>query len=203
MFVVGLTGGVAAGKSTAAAWFRGRGIPVVDADQAARDVLAPGTPGLAEVVATFGPEVLDSAGALDRPAMRARIFADAQARQTLNAITHPRIRARVRERLAGVSGPYAILDVPLLVESPVLRDLADRILVVDVPETVQLARLVARDGMTAAGAQAMLDAQASRTERLAAAHDVVANTGTRDELATHLDRLHRRYLRLARARQAR
>lgn len=203
MFVVGLTGGVAAGKSTAAAWFRAQGVPVVDADQAARDVLAPGTPGLADVVAAFGPQVLDASGALDRPAMRARIFADAQARLTLNAITHPRIRALVRERLGQVGGPYAVLDVPLLVESPVLRDLADRILVVDVPETVQLDRLMARDGMTAAAAQAMLDAQATRAQRLGAAHDVVANVGTRDELGAQLAVFHANYLRLAHTRQAR
>jgi dephospho-CoA kinase len=201
--VVGLTGGVAAGKSTASAWFRAQGIAVIDADQAARDVLAPGTPALAEVVAAFGIQVLDPAGALDRPAMRARVFADAAARRRLEAITHPRIRDLLSERLAAAPGPYVVLDVPLLIESPPLRALAERILVIDVPEEVQLQRLIARDGMDLPGAQAMLDAQAPRAVRLAAAHDVVDNSGPREALAGQLARLHARYLELARERPAR
>lgn len=203
MRVVGLTGGVAAGKTTVAAWFRARGVPVLDADQAARDVLAPGTEGLAEVVAAFGANVLDADGQLDRPAMRARIFSDPAARHTLEAITHPRIRALLARRLADAHGPYVVLDVPLLIESPPLRALADRVLVIDVPETVQLARLMARDGMDRAGAQAMIDAQASRADRLAAADDVVDNSGPPEALTQTLETLHARYARLARERRAR
>lgn len=203
MRVLGLTGGVAAGKSTAAAWFRAHGVPVVDADQAARDVLAPGSPGLAEVVAAFGPRVLDAHGQLDRPAMRARIFSDPAARRTLEAITHPRIRALLAERLANATGPYVVLDVPLLIESPPLRALVDRVLVIDVPEAVQLARLMVRDGMDRASAQAMIDAQARREDRLAGADDVADNSGPPAALAQALEILHARYSRLARERRAR
>lgn len=203
MRVLGLTGGVAAGKSTAAAWFRAHGVPVVDADQAARDVLAPGSQGLAEVVAAFGPRVLDAHGQLDRPAMRARIFSDPAARRTLEAITHPRIRALLAERLANATGPYVVLDVPLLIESPPLRALVDRVLVIDVPEAVQLARLMARDGMDRASAQAMIDAQARREERLAGADDVADNSGPPAALAQTLEILHARYTRLACERRAR
>lgn len=203
MRVLGLTGGVAAGKSTAAAWFRAHGVPVVDADQAARDVLAPGSQGLAEVVAAFGPQVLDADGRLDRPAMRARIFSDPAARRTLEAITHPRIRALLAERLASATGFYVVLDVPLLIESPPLRALVDRVLVIDVPEAVQLARLMARDGMDLASAQAMIDAQARREERLAGADDVADNAGPPEVLAQTLETLHARYARLARERRAR
>lgn len=203
MRVLGLTGGVAAGKSTAAAWFRAHGVPVVDADQAARDILAPGSEGLAEVVAAFGPQVLDAHGQLDRPAMRARIFSDPAARRTLEAITHPRIRALLAERLADAAGPYVVLDVPLLIESPPLRALVDRVLVIDVPEAVQLARLMARDGMDRASAQAMIDAQARRADRLAGADDVADNSGPPAALAQALEILHARYSRLARERRAR
>lgn len=203
MRVVGLTGGVAAGKSTAAAWFRAHGVPVVDADQAARDVVAPGSQGLAEVVAAFGPDVLNARGELDRPAMRRRVFADEAARRRLEAITHPRIRNLLAERLAQAKGPYVVLDVPLLIESPPLRALADRVLVIDVPEAVQLERLMARDGMDRASAQAMIDAQARREERLAAADDVADNSGPPEALAQALEKLHVRYSRLARERRAR
>ncbi len=195
-FVVGLTGGIASGKSAVAREFEARGIHVADADVAARAAVAPGSAGLAEVVAAFGPGVLDASGALDRAAMRRRIFDDAGAKRTLEAIVHPRVRTALQAECAAATGPYAIAAIPLLAEGggreayPWL----DRILVVDAPLEAQRARLLARDGIDAALADRMIGAQATRAQRLAIADDVLANSGTLDELAAHvasLDRLYR------------
>ncbi len=197
MLVVGLTGGIASGKSTAAAFFRARGVPVIDADQVARDVVAPGTPGLAAVAAAFGPGVLQADGTLDRKRLRELVFADPTQRRRLEAILHPLIRDEIRARLAKASGPYCILDVPLLIESPALRALAQRVLVIDVPVELQVARLMQRDGMTAAQCEAMLAAQASRERRLEGADDVVDNAGDLTALQRQLESMHARYLELA------
>ena len=195
-FVVGLTGGVASGKTALADRFAALGVAVADADIAARDVVAVGTEGLAEVVSAFGPAVLDAGGALDRPAMRRRVFADAGARHTLEGIIHPRVRAWLREACEAAAGPYAIAAIPLLAEGGgrLAYPWLDRILVVDVPRDVQLARLLARDGVDAALANRMIDAQASRRERLAVADDVVANDGPigrLDDAARDLDAQYR------------
>lgn len=195
-FVVGLTGGVASGKTALADRFAALGVAVADADIAARDVVALGTEGLAEVVSAFGPGVLDAGGALDRPAMRRRVFADAGARRTLEAIIHPRVRAWLREACEVAPGPYAIAAIPLLAEGGGRLAYAwlDRILVVDVPRDMQFARLLARDGVDAALANRMIDAQASRRERLAVADDVVANDGPigrLDDAARDLDAQYR------------
>lgn len=197
MLVVGLTGGIASGKSTAAAFFRAHGVPVIDADQVARDVVAPGTPGLVAVAEAFGPDILQADGALDRRRLREIVFADAAERRRLEAILHPRIRDEIRARLAQARGPYCILDVPLLIESPALRALAHRVLVIDVPVDLQVARLMRRDGMTAAQCEAMLAAQASRTRRLEGADDVVDNAGNMTTLQRQLESMHARYLDLA------
>jgi dephospho-CoA kinase len=199
-FVVGLTGGVASGKSTVAAAFERLGVAVADADHAARLAVAAGSEGLAEVVAGFGPEVLTAAGELDRRAMRARVFADPAARRRLEAIVHPRVRARLRVECAAASSPYAIAVIPLLAEGGG-RDAypwLSRILVVDVPEAVQQARLVARDGIDAALAQRMLAAQASRAARLAIADDVIGNDGAVAALTDAVAALDARYRALAR-----
>lgn len=197
MLVVGLTGGIGAGKSTAAAFFRDRGVPVVDADQVARDVVAPGTPGLAAVAAAFGPQVLQPDGALDRRRLREVIFADPTQRRRLEAILHPLIRDEIRVRLAQIRAPYCILDVPLLIESASLRALVHRVLVIDVPVEVQVARLMQRDHMTAEQCQAMLAAQASRAQRLEGADDVVDNATDITALQRQLESVHARYLELA------
>jgi len=200
-FIIGLTGGVASGKSTVERLFAARGVPVADADQAARDAVAIGSEGLAEVVATFGQEVLAADGSLDRPAMRRRVFADPDARQRLEAIVHPRVRIALRTACEMAEGPYAIASIPLLAEGggraayPWLR----RILVVDVPEAVQLARLLLRDGVDEALAQTMIAAQASRRERLAIADDVVVNDGPLDALPAQVEALDRLYRRLGTA----
>ena len=200
-FIIGLTGGVASGKSTVERLFAARGVPVADADQAARDAVAIGSDGLAEVVATFGQEVLAADGSLDRPAMRRRVFADPDARQRLEAIVHPRVRIALRTACEMAEGPYAIASIPLLAEGggraayPWLR----RILVVDVPEAVQLARLLLRDGVDEALARTMIAAQASRRERLAIADDVVVNDGPLDALPAQVEALDRLYRRLGTA----
>lgn len=195
-FVVGLTGGIASGKSAVAREFESRGIHVADADIAARAAVAAGSEGLAEVVAAFGAGVLDASGALDRAAMRRRIFEDAGAKRTLEAIVHPRVRAALQAECAAAESPYAIAAIPLLAEGGG-RDAypwLDRILVVDAPVDAQRARLLARDGIDAALADRMIGAQATRAQRLAIADDVLANSGSLDELAAHvasLDRLYR------------
>jgi dephospho-CoA kinase len=175
---------------------------VYDADAAAREVIAPGSDGLAEVVGVFGPDVLDNAGQLDRPAMRRRVFADPATRRTLEAIIHPRVRVWLRERALAERAPYCLLAIPLLAENNAHYRWVDRVLLVDVPESVQLARLLARDGIDAALAGRMLEQQASRAERLALADDVIDNSGSEDALDQAVADLHRHYLELASTRQA-
>lgn len=198
-FIIGLTGGVASGKSAVEACFRALGITVTDADQAAREAVAVGSTGLAELVATFGQGVLAADGSLDRAAMRRRVFADAQARKQLEAIVHPRVRATLEDACRQADGPYAIASIPLLAEGggrthyPWLR----RILVVDVDEATQLARLQQRDGIELALAQSMLAAQATRAQRLAIADDVLDNRGPLDALPEQVARLDREYRQLA------
>jgi dephospho-CoA kinase len=196
---VALTGGVAAGKSAVTRRFEALGVPVHDADVAAREVIAPGSDGLAEVVAAFGAAVLDDSGQLDRPAMRRRVFADPAARRTLEAIIHPRVRAWLRERARVERAPYCLLAIPLLAENSAHYRWVDRVLLVDVRESVQLARLLARDGIDDALARRMIDQQASRAERLALADDVIDNSANEDALDHAVGTLHRRYLKLARA----
>lgn len=198
-FLVAVTGGVASGKSAATHVFETLGVPVVDADIAARAVVEPGQPALAAVAARFGPEAIGPDGRLDRTAMRQRVFADPSARADLEALLHPPIRAWLREACASAPGPYAVVAIPLLAEGggraayPWLQ----RILVVDVPEAVQHARLQARDGVDAALAARMVAAQATRAQRLAMADDVVVNDGSLAELEGAIRRLHSRYLAAA------
>ncbi|AOX61692.1 MULTISPECIES: dephospho-CoA kinase [Stenotrophomonas] len=198
-FVIGLTGGIAAGKSEVSRRFEALGITVADADLAARAVVAPGSEGLARIAAHFGDTILQADGQLDRAALRARIFDSAQARQALEAITHPAIRQLLRETCEQAEGPYAIAAIPLLTEAGGRQQYPwlDRILVVDVPVAVQHARLMQRDGIDAALADRMIAAQASREARLALADDVVVNDGHPDHLQAHVERLDRAYRELA------
>lgn len=179
---IGLTGGVAAGKSTVSAILTELGAVVVDADLLAREVVAPGTEGLAEVVAAFGPGVLTATGEMDRPAVGAIVFADEAKRRVLEAIIHPRVRARAAEiEAAAAPDDLVVHDIPLLVETG-QPSAFDAVLVVDVPVETQVARMVGDRGMTEAEARARIAAQATREQRLAAASYVVENTGTRDDL---------------------
>jgi len=198
-FVVGLTGGVAAGKSEVSRRFEALGIVVADADVAARAVVAPGSDGLDRIVAHFGSGILLADGQLDRARLRERIFASAQERQALEAITHPAIRELLRRTCEEAASPYAIAAIPLLTEAGGRQRYPwlDRILVVDAPVAVQHARLMQRDGTTADLADRMIAAQASREERLALADDVVVNDGHPEQLQAEVERLDAVYRRLA------
>lgn len=196
-FCVGLTGGIASGKSAAADMFASLGAEVVDTDRIARELTLPGGAALDAIVAAFGAAVLDADGALNRRAMRARVFADAQARQRLEAILHPLIRAEAQRRVTASTAPYVVLVVPLLVESGQYDSLCDRVLVVDSDPEAQVARASLRDQTPPDQVRAILAAQASRAARLARADDVVNNDGDLEHLAKQVARLHPRYLRLA------
>ena len=196
---VGLTGGVASGKSAVAARFSALGVVVVDADVAAREVVEPGQPTLARVVEAFGPQVLASDGRLDRAAVRAHVFHDAEARRVLESLLHPPIREALRRAAEAAMGAYVLVAIPLLAEGggreayPWL----DRILVVDAPTALQRSRLMARDGVDAVLADRMLEAQADRRQRLAIADDVLVNDGALESLAGPVGALDRRYRQLA------
>ena len=196
-YVIALTGGIAAGKSAVARRFEVLGVRVYDADVAAREVVEPGTDGLAAVVDEFGSGVLDGGGRLDRPAMRQRVFADPAARRRLEAIIHPRVRQWLHDRVLADTGPYCLLAIPLLAENIGSYRWIDRVLVVDAPESVQLARLMLRDGIDEILARRMLAHQASRAERLALADDVIENSGDETALDDAVADLHERYLVLA------
>jgi dephospho-CoA kinase len=193
---IGLTGGIASGKSTVEQRFIELGVTVINADDASRAVVERGQPGLAAVVARFGAGILTPEGDLDRRALRSLIFSDTARRKELEAILHPLIRADMERRSSQATGPYVILSIPLLVEGNA-RGRWNRILVVDTDESLQLERLMSRDAVSEAEARATLAAQASRAERLAAADDVLENSGTVADLRQAVDRLHRRYLELA------
>jgi dephospho-CoA kinase len=193
---IGLTGGIASGKSTVARRFAELGIPVVDADVAAREVVAPGTPGLAQVVKRFGASILAGNDELDRPALRELIFNDPRSRQDLEAILHPLIREAMERSAEAAVGPYVVMVIPLLVEGG-SRGRVDRILVVDVDEPAQLRRVQTRDGGSLDQARAILASQVSRAARVAAADDVLLNSGTVTDLRQGVDRLHEKYLHLA------
>jgi dephospho-CoA kinase len=205
-YCVGLTGGVASGKSALAREFEALGVVVADADVAAREVLAPGSEGLGEVVAAFGPGVLAADGSLDRAAMRRRVFADDGARARLETIVHPRVRAALRAACAAAPGAYAMAMIPLLAEAcaqpaagcwRTAYPWLDRVLVVDAPEAVQLGRLLRRDRVDEALARRMIAAQATRAARLAIADDVVVNDGPVERLAVAARELDGRYRGLA------
>lgn len=198
-FVIGLTGGIGSGKSAAADFFVAAGASLVDTDAIAHALTAPGGAAMPAIKARFGAEVVAADGSLDRAVMRAKAFDDPAARTELEAILHPMIGAEsARQRLAA-SGPYVILAVPLLIESASYRDYCDRICVVDCPVELQLERVRMRSGLEESQIRAIIAAQASREQRLAAADDVIDNSGSLDELARQVKDLHARYLLLARS----
>lgn len=203
-YTIGLTGGVASGKSVVAGLFGDLGIQVIDADVAARDAVARDSEGLAAVVAVFGSGILTSAGELDRPAMRRRVFRDDDARRRLEAIVHPRVRDALQAQAAGARGPYALVAIPLLAEGGgrAAYPWLDRILVVDAPPDVQHARLLQRDSVDAALATRMLAAQADRRARLAIADDILVNAGALDALRPHVAALDAQFRALAAMRSA-
>ncbi len=193
---IGLTGGIASGKSTAAKFFGALGVPILDSDQIARDVVEPGQPPLERLVERFGPTILTPDGHLDRPALRDIVFSDPMARADLEALTHPAIGAAMEARSAAAGGPYQVLVIPLLVEKN-LSTHVDRVLVVDCDEDLQVRRLRDRDGSTPEQAQAILNAQAPRAARLRAADDVITNEADMSAVQDQVAALHARYLELA------
>lgn len=198
-FIVGLTGGIGSGKSTVAELFAERGVALVDTDAIAHELSGPRGEAMDEIGATFGNAVLSADGSLDRAAMRALVFSDPSAKRRLEAILHPLIRRRSDECCAAAEyAPYVLLVVPLLVETASYRRRADRVLVVDCDEALQIARVTARNGLSAEAVQAIMAAQASRAERQAAADDLVVNNGELAELLPQIDALHQQYLELAR-----
>lgn len=195
MLRVGLTGGIASGKSTVAELFARLGAGVIDTDAVAREVVAKGEPGLCAVTAEFGDDILLDTGELDRRALRALVFRDPERLARLNALLHPLIRARTLQRLEALDAPYAIIVVPLLFETG-FTELVDRTLVVDCPEAEQLARLRRRDALTQDDAEAMVGAQLDRASRLARAQDVIDNSGDLARLKAQVESLHAQYLAL-------
>src|SRR3954454_6200600 len=193
---VGLTGGIASGKATVAKYFGALGVPIIDTDQLARDVVEPGQPPLERLVERFGPGMLTEDGHLDRPALRNIVFSDPMARAGLEGVAHPAIGAAVEARSTEVGGIYQILVLPLLVEKNLGSQL-NRVLVVDCDEDLQIRRLRSRDGSTLEQARAILNAQASRSSRLKAAHDVIKNEGDMSAVREQVEQLHARYLELA------
>ncbi len=198
-FVVGLTGGIGSGKSAAADEFAALGASIVDTDVIARELTNPGGAALAHIEKLFGTDFLAPGGALDRKRMRDRVFADPAAKQALENLLHPMIREESARRIATASGPYVVHVVPLLIESPDYRSRVDRVLVVDAPEDAQLARVHARSGLSADEVRAIMRSQVSRAERLAAADDVIDNSGAREALRKQVGALHQKYLQFARA----
>lgn len=197
MLRIGLTGGIGSGKSTVADFFSRRGVPVIDTDVIARDVVAPGQPALADITREFGADLLDADGRLDRARMRARVFRDPTARRRLESILHPRIRAAVESRLAAVDAAYCLVVVPLLVETGFTAYI-DRVLVVDADEAHQQERTRRRDDISEEAVRRIMAVQASPEQRLARADDVITNNGSLEDLEHEVDRLHAFYLSLAR-----
>lgn len=193
---IGLTGGIASGKSTVAAMFAELGVPVIDTDIVAREVVEPGTPALRAIQEAFGDGVIAQDGSLDRAGLRRIVFADPVKRKQLEAILHPRIRRETMRQARRCRGDYLLIVVPLLVESP-MQDSMDRVLVVDVPESVQLERLQARDAENPGQAAAMIAAQASRQQRLEIADDVIRNDQDLKETRRRVTALHKRYQSMA------
>lgn len=197
MLRIGLTGGIASGKSAVAKLFAALGVPIIDTDEIAREIVSPGSAVLDRIAARFGSGLVNGDGALDRAALRTLVFADPARRRELEAITHPAILERMRARSAAAAGPYQILAIPLLTEKG-LRGEVDRVLVVDCDEETQVRRLQARDGTPPGEARAMLSAQASRAERRAIADDVIVNDGDLHALRDQVEELHARYVAISR-----
>ena len=193
-YVVGLTGGIGCGKSTVADLFSTLGVTVVDTDVIAHELTRPRGAAMAEIETAFGTRVLSPEGGLDRAAMRRLAFADPDVRKRLEGILHPRIRSEAESRCQAAASPYVLLVVPLLVETGAYRQKVARVLVVDCDEATQVARVMARSGLSASEVRAIMSTQASREERLAAADDVVVNGGDRQELEPKVLALHRKYL---------
>lgn len=196
-YIVGLTGGIGSGKSTVADLFVEKGVVLVDADAIAHELTRPHGAAMPSVIAEFGPVALDAYGALDRTAMRQLVFAEPGARVRLENILHPLIRQISTERCQAAQSPYAILAVPLLIESEGYRQRCDRVVAVDCPEQLQIERVIARNGLSVGEVRAIMAAQATRAQRLAVANDVIINDADLANLAWQVNTLHEKYLQLS------
>ena len=194
--VIGLTGGIGSGKSTVASGFGRLGVPLIDADLIARELVEPGKAALEEIRAVFGPECLTTEGRLDRTWISEKIFADEKLRRQLEAILHPKISKRIKALIADVQTAYCIVVIPLLLETG-QQNLVDRILVVDTPENEQIKRVAARDKLSHNAVIRIMDTQATREARLAAADDIIVNDSDLETLTSHIRSLHHRYLELS------
>lgn len=196
VFVVGLTGGIASGKTTVSDAFGDLGIDVVDADVVAREVVEPGKPVLAQLASLFGEHIINPDGTLNRKTMRTKMFADSELRGAAEQLLHPAIRERMWQQVAAATSAYCLLVIPLLLETGG-HTKVDRVLVVDVDQPTQIKRLMARDNSSMEEVKAILAAQSSREQRLSIADDVINNSGDRDRLAGQVAELHQQYLKLA------
>lgn len=198
-YIVGLTGGIGSGKSAVADLFAAQGARIIDADVIAHTLTAPQGAAMPAIRAAFGAAMITAEGALDRAAMRARVFAEPQEKQRLEAILHPLIRAETDRQVAASLGlaPYVVLVIPLLVESGAYRGRVDRLAVVDCPEATQISRVMMRNGLPAEEVERIMQTQATRAQRLAVADDLIDNGGGLAALAPQVLRLHRKYLELA------
>lgn len=196
MLVIGLTGGIGCGKSTVAEMFAALGVPIIDMDHIARQIVEPGQPALRQITREFGTHILNDKGQLNRRKLRQLVFATTEKRHRLEAILHPLIRQETERQLAELDAPYCIVVIPLLIESN-QRSLVDRILVVDVPETLQISRTMQRDDVSAFEVQEILSAQVDRNSRLAAANDVIDNSTDLEQVRIRVAELDQQYRRLA------
>ncbi|CAM3864487.1 dephospho-CoA kinase [Xenorhabdus thuongxuanensis] len=197
-YIVALTGGIGSGKTTISNVFSSLGVPLVDADIIAREVVAPGTPALQAIAEHFGADILLPDGNLNRAMLRQKVFAVPEEKQWLNALLHPLIQVETQRQLNQVTAPYAIWVVPLLIENNLMH-LADRVLVVDVPIEVQITRTMARDGVSCEQVENILAAQASRQDRLEKADDVIVNHSNEQDIPSRVAELHQQYLKQAKS----
>ncbi len=197
MLSIGLTGGIGSGKSTVAELFAKKGLPIIDADVIARNLVTPGSQALSKIVATFGPGIIAQNGELDRGKLRSIIFADDVLREKLNAILHPRVQREIREQIKHLNTPYCIVMIPLLVENSLYR-LVDRVLVIDTSERIQLRRTAERDNVPVQDVQAIINIQANRKTRRDRADDIIENISSIDALQQQVNVLHQKFLDIAR-----
>jgi dephospho-CoA kinase len=197
MLRIGLTGGIGSGKTTVADMLANHGVPVIDADEIARALVAPHQPAYDEIIEAFGRDIVDGDGNIDRDKLRRLVFDDTQRRRELEAILHPRVRTEIHHQSVELDAPYCIIVIPLLIEADQL-DLVERVLVVDLDEEKQLQRVGARIGLSEAEVRKIIAAQIERSERLRHADDVIENNADMASLKAQVEKLHRRYLALAR-----
>lgn len=196
MLIIGLTGGIGCGKSTATDYFRSLGVPIIDADEISHQLVAPGSVALQEIITQFGEDIINKKGELDRATLRQIVFNDEGKRKILERILHPRINAIIRQRITALKTQYCIVSIPLLVETE-QQNLVDRVLVIDTPTALQIERLRQRNAFTDSEIKAILASQAKREDRLRAADDIIVNDSSLEIFKAQIEKLHRMYMQTA------